>query len=91
MEQSKERPTPAQTFVDETQRVWEVREIRAAILPNRTQLLARPGYSAGWLLFSSGAERRRLAPLPPGWREAPAAQLCRWCEDASPARPRTES
>lgn len=75
------------TFVDETNRHWEVREIRERILPGRSELLARPEFSDGWLLFSSGDERRRLAPLPPGWREASEVQLRRWCADALPSRP----
>jgi hypothetical protein len=74
------------TFLDESECLWEVREIREPLLPERSQLLARPEFSGGWLLFSSALERRRLAPLPPGWRAAPPAQLRRWCADASPAR-----
>lgn len=74
-------------FVDEADRQWEVREIRERILPGRSELLARPEFSEGWLLFSSGEERRRLAPLPPGWREASERQLRRWCADALPSRP----
>ena len=74
------------TFVDETDRQWEVRAICEPLLPNRAGVLAPPEFSAGWLLFSCGAERRRLAPLPPGWRQAPEDQLRRWCADAAPAR-----
>ena len=88
MQQSQEGPTEVGTFVDESEREWEVREIREPLLPERAELLARPEFSGGWLLFSSGEERRRLAPLPPGWRQAPASQLRRWCADASPARVR---
>ena len=86
MEQSEEEPVEVPTFMDDDARRWEVREIREPLLPERAELLARPAFSSGWLLFSCGAERRRLAPLPPGWREAPEGQLRRWCADASPAR-----
>jgi hypothetical protein len=86
MQQSDTGSGDTPTFVDDTQRQWEVREICEPILPDRTSLLAPSEFSAGWLLFTSGAERRRLAPLPPGWRQAPEAQLRRWCEDACPAR-----
>jgi hypothetical protein len=86
MEQSEPRAVEVPTFTDDEARQWEVREIREPLLPERAELLARPEFSSGWLLFSSGAERRRLAPLPPGWREAPDAQLRRWCADAAPAR-----
>jgi hypothetical protein len=86
MEQSENGAAEIPTFLDDAQQVWEVRAICEPLLPGRTQVLARPEFSSGWLLFTSGAERRRLAPLPPGWRQAPEAQLRRWCEDASPAR-----
>jgi hypothetical protein len=81
-----EPPADVPTFLDDSERRWEVREIREPLLPERSDLLARPEFAEGWLLFSSGAERRRLAPLPPGWREAPESQLRRWCADAFPAR-----
>ena len=86
MEQRELGAVDIPTFLDEADREWEVREICEQLLPNRVGVLARPEFSAGWLLFSCGAERRRLAPLPPGWRQAPAAQLRRWCADAAPAR-----
>ena len=89
MQQSEERPFEVPTFMDEGDRRWEVREIREPLLPERRDLLARPEFSAGWLLFTSGVERRRLAPLPPGWRHAPEEQLRRWCADAAPARNRS--
>jgi hypothetical protein len=74
-------------FVDETERDWEVREIREPILSERRHLFIRPEYANGWLLFTSGEERRRLAPLPPGWRFATQDQLRAWCREAIPARP----
>jgi hypothetical protein len=86
MEQSEKGSAEPPTFLDDTQRLWEVREIREPLLPARSAMLARLEFSSGWLLFTSGAERRRLAPLPPGWRAAPEAQLRRWCADAAPAR-----
>lgn len=73
-------------FTDESNRAWEVREIREPILPERATLLLRREYSAGWLLFISGDERRRLAPYPPGWRLADPARLRCWVNDALPVR-----
>jgi hypothetical protein len=75
----------ALAFTDESNRAWEVREIREPILPARHELLVRGEYGAGWLLFSSGDERRRLAPYPRGWRLAGVAQLRCWVHDARPA------
>lgn len=86
MEQSEEDGIEIPTFVDDAQRRWEVRAIRDPLLPARVQVLSPPEFSHGWLLFTSDGERRRLAPLPPGWRHAPEAQLRRWCADAAPAR-----
>src|SRR6476659_6341402 len=86
MEQSEEDGIDIPTFVDDAQRRWEVRAIRDPLLPARVEVLAPPEFSHGWLLFTCDGERRRLAPLPPGWRHATEAQLRRWCADAAPAR-----
>ena len=86
MEQSERLPDDPPSFLDGASRRWEVREITEPLLPGHPQLLARTQFSSGWLLFTCGAERRRLAPLPPGWRQAPEDQLRRWCDDAAPAR-----
>ena len=74
------------TFLDAAERRWEVREIREPLLPERTILLSRPEFAEGWLLFTCDGERRRLAPPPSGWRDAPEDQLRRWCAAAAPAR-----
>lgn len=73
-------------FTDDSDRAWEVREIRDPTLPERARRLLGE-YSNGWLLFMSGDERRRLAPYPPGWRHADAARLRCWVNDALPVRP----
>ena len=73
-------------FTDETDRAWEVHEIREPVLPERGKLLLRGEYSEGWLLFISGEERRRLAPYPRGWRLADPARLRCWVNDARPVR-----
>jgi hypothetical protein len=85
MEQSEPR-FEIPTFLDDTSRRWEVREIHEPLLPDRSVLLYRPEFAAGWLLFTSDGERRRLAPPPSGWREAPEEQLRQWCAAAAPAR-----
>jgi hypothetical protein len=73
-------------FTDESHRSWEVHEIRDPVLPDRRNRFLRSEYSAGWLLFVSGDERRRFAPYPPGWRFADAARLRCWVNDALPVR-----
>ena len=74
-------------FTDESDRSWEVHEIRDPVLPDRRNRFLRREFSAGWLLFVSGDERRRLAPYPPGWRFADAARLRCWVNDALPVGP----
>jgi|SRR4051812_37405008 hypothetical protein len=78
-------------FTDESDRSWEVHEIRDPVLPDRRSRYLRSEYAAGWLLFVSGDERRRLAPYPPGWRFADAARLRCWVNDALPVRDRIPS
>jgi len=78
-------------FTDESDRSWEVHEIRDPALSDRRNRFLRSEYSAGWLLFVSGDERRRLAPYPPGWRFANASLLRCWVNDALPVRAATTS
>jgi hypothetical protein len=73
-------------FTDESDRSWEVREIRDPYPSDRRNRFLRSEYTAGWLLFVSGDERRRFAPYPPGWRFADAARLRCWVADALPVR-----
>jgi len=47
-------------------------------------------WRSGWLTFEHGGVRRRLAPIPKGWAEAPASRLelmCRAAEASSRATP----
>jgi hypothetical protein len=39
-------------------------------------------YSGGWLCFESEGEKRRLAPVPPGWYEAGPDRLSAWLQAA---------
>jgi hypothetical protein len=39
-------------------------------------------YSQGWLCFESEGEKRRLAPVPPGWEEAGPDRLSTWLQAA---------
>jgi hypothetical protein len=40
----------------------------------------------GWLTFESATSRRRLAPIPPGWEEAPLERLQLMCRAAEVVR-----
>jgi hypothetical protein len=43
-------------------------------------------WAAGWLCFKSNSEKRRLAPVPANWTEAPESELERLCQSAKPTR-----
>jgi hypothetical protein len=70
-------------FVDDDDRGWEVRAIRDPLLPERRARLLNPAYANGWLLFTSGVESRRYAPLPESWSTASLQQLRMWCASAT--------
>ena len=66
----------ARTFDDSTGTRWEVFEVhRAAEKPGAVPA----GLERGWLAFEHGAQKRRLAPFPSDWVEAPAVELERLC------------
>jgi hypothetical protein len=48
------------------------------------------GLSRGWLAFEGGGDKRRLAPIPPGWEAFDDSQLAELCRRATPivSRPR---
>jgi hypothetical protein len=58
-------------------------ERRAGAERRRPQPVAH-GLQLGWLVFESGAERRRLAPIPPAWEARAECDLERLCERATP-------
>jgi hypothetical protein len=66
-------PAPGQplprAFTDSLGASWTVREITPGPMPPKlSQLLREDRRSGGWLLFlSASGEKRRLAPVPPGW------------------------
>lgn len=70
-------------FTDAASRHWEVRAIRDPLLPERRARFLNPAYAGGWLLFTSGGERRRYAPLPPDWSSASESQFREWCAGAT--------
>lgn len=76
-------------MTDEEGVEWQVYEV---VLPE--QLLGKPpsrhplNLPAAWLCFESGAQRRRLSPIPEGWHDAPLEELRRLLQAARrPAQP----
>jgi hypothetical protein len=45
--------------------VWTVREV--SLTPAAAELSARRGHPGSWLSLTSYVEKRRIAPIPPGW------------------------
>lgn len=43
-------------------------------------------WSKGWLAFETRGEKRRLAPVPPGWSALTDRELAELCDSASRAR-----
>lgn len=49
------------------------------------------GMAEGWLCFQSELGKRRLAPIPPRWRQRSDAELWMYCRVAEPVRPPAEA
>lgn len=61
-------------------------------IPERRQrrqhrMIVAPRFRAGWLVFESAAERRRLGPVPAGWDRWPDEELRTLLRDAETLRP----
>src|SRR3954465_1953587 len=50
--------------------------------PFRRNVEVASEYSQGWLCFESEGEKRRLAPVPPGWDETGPDRLASWLQMA---------
>ena len=76
-------------------RVWEVIPSKAGVetsarTQSRTSLSSTP-YANGWLCFESGSEKRRLAPIPPGWELRSPAAIAELLREATPVTSRARS
>jgi hypothetical protein len=50
--------------------------------PFRRPVAVASEFSQGWLCFESEGEKRRLAPVPPGWLEAGPDRMSTWLQAA---------
>ena len=57
---------PMRTFVDQRGTIWDVFEAHPSS-GGRSATHVPDAFRMGWLCFQSADERRRLAPIPPGW------------------------
>lgn len=83
--------------LDEVSREWERRgqDVLAYDGPDRRQGEQRsltpfvsPQLTGGWLCFESENGKRRLAPPPPDWEDAPDEELATFWERAEAVTPR---
>ena len=66
----------ARVFEDSSGERWEVFQVqRASNKPGAVSV----GLEQGWLAFTSGSRKRRLAPFPADWESASPAELERLC------------
>jgi hypothetical protein len=80
-----DRRSPLNASVDfrvERRRASDRRHIREVRAP------VRAGFELGWLVFDSGDEKRRLAPIPAHWEEMTPQQLIALCAQAKPTQQR---
>lgn len=71
-------------FRDAAGREWQVYQTdRAATAARGRDHLLPAEYRAGWLVFQSESEKRRLAPVPSGWSELSDEELAALCASAT--------
>ena len=79
-------------FKDGSGKMWRVWDVYPSIQrgksagagedPSQLAPFPNPELSEGWLCFESGAEKRRLAPIPHGWELCGAKALEEYCTKA---------
>lgn len=67
---------------------WRVSFTERREASGRREHYLPEAFRQGWLLFESANEKRRLAPVPPGWESLPDEALAALCATASPGAPR---
>jgi hypothetical protein len=70
------------TFRDAAGIEWTVFEVRRANEESNWAYLPR-GFRSGWLCFESNAGKRRLSPVPDGWRTLDETGLDRMLKRAA--------
>jgi hypothetical protein len=73
---------PSRDFIDSTGTTWRV----WSTVPSGSTVLMSE-FAGGWLTFECAGCLRRLAPIPPGWADAPPERLDLLCR-AAPEVPR---
>ena len=81
---------PSDAMIRGYDRRGESRDPVVSDLPIPIKPTLDPGLEEGWLCFQTGHERRRFAPIPPGWVELPDAVLRVMLDIANPVAGRAE-
>lgn len=64
-------------FQDESGRNWTAWEVHLS-----GTATIHPNLRDGWIVFESGDDKRRLAPIPVNWTAATKSMLRHWCHEA---------
>lgn len=75
------RSTAHRAFTDSHQIGWDVFDVYLISEPGAQRRLMPP-FQHGWLCFESVGEKRRLGPIPPGWRSLSDTDLERLLQQA---------
>jgi hypothetical protein len=67
-------------------RIWTVWEVVPQTGLKTTVPAFDPDYVGGWLVFQCEQEKRRFAPLPPGWVDFTDQDLCRLLRHSVPVQ-----
>jgi len=71
------------TFRDAAGVEWQMYQAERKLEGERRDHLLPAEYRHGWLVFESATEKRRLAPVPPGWRDLSDQALAALCASAT--------
>jgi hypothetical protein len=71
-------------FTDGSGNEWMVFEVRRQGEEEDNWAYLPRGFRAGWLCFESDVGKRRLSPVPDGWRGSEPAELERMLRRATP-------
>lgn len=74
-------------FTDDAGREWLVHEVERQVGSGARSAYLPESWQRGWLLFETATEKRRLAPVPSGWRTLDLLGLQALLERAVQARP----
>ncbi|HXT17608.1 MAG TPA: hypothetical protein VN706_18345 [Gemmatimonadaceae bacterium] len=84
-----EGPSASREVKDEYGVRWSAFEVHPTTSADRPSVRER--FRDGWLSFDSGAETRRVAPIPAGWQELIDEQLLELLKHAEPAMRRART